>query len=275
MPSWNPDQYLKFAAERTRPCRELAARIDGTPRRIADLGCGPGNSTSVLAARFPGAALSGIDSSPAMIEAARKSGLNAHWTIGDIAAWAGAAGAPVDLVFSNAAFQWVADHAALLPALMGRLTEGGALAFQVPANPDAPAHEAARRLAGSARWKTCFPMPVREWAVLAPEATYDILAPHAARIDLWLTDYIQVMESAAAIVEWYKGTGLRPYLDALPEDAQPAFLSDYEAAITAAYPARPDGKVLFPFRRLFCIAYRRRDGLDARSPLTYLQPMSS
>ncbi len=256
MPSWNPDRYLQFAEERTRPCRELAARIQGTPRRIVDLGCGPGNSTAVLAERFAGAALSGVDSSPDMIGKARTRGVAASWAIGDIAEWAFAKGEPFDLVFSNAAFHWVPDHARLLPALMRRVAEGGVLAFQVPANPDAPAHEAARDLVASSRWRAHFEKPVREWAVLGSEAYYDILAPHAARIDLWLTDYTQVMPGAAAIVDWSRGTGLRPYLDALPEADQTAFLADYEALIAGAYPARPDGKVLFPFRRLFCVAYR-------------------
>jgi len=258
MPSWDPGQYLQFAEARTRPCRELAERIGlKTPRTIIDLGCGPGNSTQVLAARFPGAALSGLDSSPDMIEAARKTGLRADWAVGDIMGWAAAADAPVDLVFSNAAFQWVLEHGRLLPALMSRVAPGGALGFQMPANPEAPAHEAARQLAAGPLWTVFFRSPVREWDTRPPEIYYDLLAPLAAGIDLWLTDYIQVMPDAAAIVEWYKGTGLRPYLDALPDETtRTAFLAEYQARIEAAYPARADGKVLFPFRRLFCVAYR-------------------
>lgn len=257
MPSWNPDQYLRFAEERTRPCRELAQRIAlQAPRRVIDLGCGPGNSTAVLAERYPDAALSGVDSSPAMIETARKSALRADWTIGDITLWPTASPQRYDLIFANAAFQWVSDHDRLLPALMVRLEPGGALAFQMPANPEAPAHEAMRELTATARWRGAFAAPPREWSVLSAEAYYDLLAPHAARIDLWLTDYIQVMDGPDAIVAWYQGTGLRPYLDALPnEPARAGFLADYGALITVAYPSRPDGKVLFPFRRLFAIAY--------------------
>lgn len=253
MPSWDPDQYLRFAEARTRPCRELAARVQiEAPRRIVDLGCGPGNSTAVLAERCPGAALLGLDSSPEMIDAARRSTFAADWAVSDIADFAREGGEGFDLVFANAAFQWVSDHEGLLPRLMTRLVPGGALAFQVPADPKAPAHEAAREL-----WQTRAAPPVREWAILAPEAYYDILARHAARIDLWVTDYLQVMPDAAAIVDWYKGSGLRPYLDALPDQAaRDAFLADYRVLITKAYPGRPDGKVLFPFRRLFCVAYR-------------------
>ena len=258
MPSWNPDQYLRFAEARTRPCRELAARIAlAGPQRIVDLGCGPGNSTEVLAERFPGAALSGIDSSPDMIAQARKSGAHAEWSVGDITGFAAESAPPFDLVFSNAAFQWVLSHETLIPSLMRRVAKGGALAFQVPANREAPPHEAARQLAASARWRAQFPKPAREWDVRPPEVYYDLLAPLSGRVDLWFTDYIQVMPDAAAIVEWYKGSGLRPYLDALPDEAAHAdFLADYGALIAAAHPARPDGRVLFPFRRMFCVAYR-------------------
>ena len=260
MPSWSPDQYLHFAEERTRPCRELAARIAlDAPRRIVDLGCGPGNSTEVLAMRFPGAALTGLDSSPAMIETARKSAVPAQWILGDITGFAAEASEPADLIFSNAAYHWVPDHAGLLPQLMAHLTPGGVLAFQVPANPQAPAHVAARQLAASPPWQSRFTGPVHEWAILSPEAYYDILAPLAARIDLWLTDYFQVMPDVAAIAEWYKGSGLRPYLDALPDDAaRTGFLADYLTLLTRAVPVRPDGRVLFPFRRLFVIAYGRQ-----------------
>jgi trans-aconitate 2-methyltransferase len=248
---------LRFAEERGRPCRELVQRITlEAPARVIDLGCGPGNSTAALAARFPEAALSGLDSSPAMIEAARKNAFPAHWSVGDIAGWAGRHGEPLDLIFSNAAFQWVLSHETLIPALMARVAEGGALAFQVPANKQAPAHEAARRLAASARWRGAFPKPAREWDVGPAELYYDLLAPRSARLDLWFTDYIQVMPDAAAIVEWYKGSGLRPYLDPLSEVDQAAFLTGYEALIADAYPERPDGKILFPFRRMFCVAYR-------------------
>lgn len=262
MPTWESSQYLKFAAERTQPAIDLAARIAHTaPARIIDLGCGPGNSTAVVAARWPGAELTGLDNSPAMIAAARKDFPLRHWLVGDISTWASApAGeAAPDVIFSNAALQWVPDHARLLPRLFVRLAPGGALAFQVPANFDAPAHTLMRTLAASPAWRAAFAAasPVREWQVEPLAFYYDILAPLAARIDLWTTDYIHVLPSHAAIVEWYRGTGLRPWLEALANDNErERFLVDYETALATAYPLQPDGRVLFPFRRLFAIAYR-------------------
>ena len=256
MPTWNADQYLRFADQRTRPCRDLAAAVAlENPRRIVDLGCGPGNSTAVLAARWPEARVEGVDSSAEMIAAARKAVPEGTWTVDDIATWEAAG--PVDLLFSNAALQWVPDHAGLYPRLFTRVAAGGAFAVQVPANLNAPAHEAMREVAGSAAWRSFFPQPVREWHASAREVYYDLLAKAAARIDLWETEYLHVLPGTEAIVDWYKGTGLRPFLDALPDEAARArFLSDYGEALRPLYPVRPDGRVLFPFQRLFLIAYR-------------------
>ena len=257
MPSWDAEQYLRFEAERTRPCAELAQRIALEPARVIDLGCGPGNSTGALAKRWPKATLTGLDASPAMIEAARKSMVRAEWISADIGAWARAPGEGFDLVFSNAALHWLADHQGLMPVLMRKVAQGGAFAFQVPMNVGAPAHVAARELAASLAWRAQFPVPVREWSVLAPEAYFDLLAPHAKRVDLWTTQYFQVMENVSAILEWYRGSGLRPYLDALPTAPLRArFEADYTALLAKAFPVRPSGQVLFPFERLFAIAYR-------------------
>jgi trans-aconitate 2-methyltransferase len=256
MPSWNAGQYLRFADERTRPCRDLAAAVAlDAPRRIVDLGCGPGNSTAVLAGRWPDASITGLDSSEAMIAAARRDAPQRAWIAGDIASWT--ADAPFDLVFSNAALQWVPDHAATYPRLLDQTAPGGALAVQVPLNMAAPAHEAMREIAGRPAWRNRFQAPVREWHVHPADFYYDLLAPVAARLDLWQTEYLHVLPGPSAIVEWYKGTGLRPFLDALPDEAaRQGFLDDFLAAVTTAYPARPDGRVLFPFLRLFVIAYR-------------------
>ncbi len=163
-----------------------------------------------------------------------------------------------DIVFSNAALQWLPYHDRLYPALFNRVAPGGALAIQVPANLDAPAHRAMRDLAGSAAWRPLFPPAgVREWHVHGARFYYDCLAPAAVRLDIWATEYIQVMESAAAIVDWYRGTGLRPWLDALARDEdRELFLTQYRALIAQAYPPAADGRVLFPFRRLFLVAYR-------------------
>lgn len=255
MPTWNAGQYLRFTEERTRPCRDLVAAIAlDDPRRIIDLGCGPGNSTAVLTARWPEAAVVGLDSSEAMIAAARRSAPEGAWIVGDIAAWTSEA--PYDLVFSNAALHWVADHEVAYPRLLAQVAAGGALATQVPSNFDAAAHEAMREIAARPAWRGRLD-GVREWQVHAPAFYYDVLAPLATRLDIWESEYIHVLPDAAAIVEWYKGTGLRPFLDRLPDAAdQQRFLDAYLEAIAVAYPARRDGRVLFPFRRLFVVAYR-------------------
>jgi trans-aconitate 2-methyltransferase len=261
MPTWDADVYLRFKDQRTRPCRELADRIavDG-PRTMIDLGCGPGNSTAVLAERWPSSTIVGLDSSHEMIAAARKAEPAREWRVSDIGSWATSDDAKYDLVFSNAALQWVNDHATTFPQLMKRVTPGGALAIQMPGNVNAPAHRLMRELADSSEWRDQFPAGgVREWHVHDLPSYYDILTPYAATLDLWETDYLQVMENAEAIVQWYSGTGLRPWLDHLPKQSQKdAFLSDYTDRCRIAYPARNDGRVLFPFRRLFIIAYAPR-----------------
>jgi trans-aconitate 2-methyltransferase len=259
MPTWNADIYLRFAEERTRPCRDLAARVAiDAPRRVVDLGCGPGNSTQVLAERWPGAQIVGLDNSSAMIAAASKAYPNWQFQLADIAAWFAQGGERPDIVFSNAALQWVPDHEALFPRLLEQVAPGGALAVQVPANFHAPAHRLMRELAASDAWRERLPPEgVREWNVHEPDFYFDALSPHAVRVDLWTAEYIQVMPSAEAIVDWYRGTGLRPFLDALSSDAKrEQFSADYLAAIRGAYPPQRNGQVLFPFRRLFVIAYR-------------------
>ena len=253
MPSWKPDQYLKFAAERTQPCRDLAARVAiENPRHVIDLGCGPGNSTEVLAARWPHAELTGLDSSPDMIAKARGAHPGWHWQSADIAEWTNGQDS-FDVVFSNAAMQWVPDHQNVFARLLEHVAPGGALAVQMPHNYDAEAHRLMREVASH------FPATgsVREWFTHPIGLYYDVLAPLSGHVDLWSTEYIHVMERPGDIVEWYKGTGMRPFLDALSTDAErEAFTAEYLAAIQDAYPARHDGRVLFPFRRLFLVAYR-------------------
>ena len=262
MPTWNPVQYLRFAEQRQRPCRDLIDRIEvNAPGRVIDLGCGTGTSTSVLIRRWPAANTLGLDSSKSMIEMARQEHPHGSWTLGDIAQWAtrpDAAEGPYDVVFSNAALQWVDDHATVFPALLARVAPGGALAVQIPANLNAPAHELMRHLARSPRWRDRYPNGVREWFVHDIGFYYDALAPQARTLDLWETEYLHVLPSPEAIVEWYKGTGLRPFLDPLPNDAErKEFAADYLAQIRTAYPPRADGEVLFPFRRMFLIAYSK------------------
>lgn len=256
MPTWDSQQYLRFERERTQPAVDLARRVElSAPQRLVDLGCGPGNSTAVLAERWPSARIEGVDTSEAMLAQAQRDYPRLLWSVGDIATWRAAQ--PYDLVFSNAALQWVPDHRVLLPQLFAQVAIGGALAFQVPANQDAPPHRLMRELAQGERWKTKFPRLPREWHVESPSFYYDVLASDATRVDLWTTEYLHVMPNSAAIVEWYRGTGLRPWLDALSDPAdRDRFLADYGSHIAAAYPPQQDGRVLFPFKRLFVIAYR-------------------
>ena len=251
MPTWNPEQYLKFAEERSRPCHDLAARVEvAAPRRIIDLGCGPGNSAEVLSARWPNAAITGIDTSAAMIDAARAASPQCEWRIGDIEGWA-AGDERFDVVFSNAALQWVGDHAAVFPRLLARVVTGGALAVQVPGNYTSAQHQLMRKVG------TRFHLQVREWHTHDLDFYYDALAPHASRLDLWATEYLHVLPDVEAIVEWYKGTGMRPYLDALASEAdRERFLAEYLEGLRTIFRPQPDGAVLFPFRRLFVVAYR-------------------
>lgn len=282
MAGWNPDQYLKFSDERTQPCRDLAAHINLPKIRTAiDLGCGPGNSTQVLAERFPDAQITALDSDTAMINAAIQSHPRGRWITGDIVKWA--AGKPpneaaeksaeataedtsrgsqdneqYDVVFSNAALQWLPDHATLFPQLFSHVAPGGALAIQIPSAFDRPAHRLLREMAASIGWRKWFPTGrVRNWHAHDHEFYYDLLTPLASRIDLWQTEYFHVLPNAAAVVEWYRGTGMRPYLMAIGEDAdRDKFIAEYTEKIRAAYRPRPDGRILFPFLRVFLIAYR-------------------
>lgn len=261
---WNPSQYLKFAAERSLAVRDLAqhvaAKTDAARmRRIADLGCGPGSSTAVLAEFWPEAKVTGFDVSEEMLVAARAAHPRLNFAVDDIRSWADGEAASYELVFSNSALQWVPDHLALLPRLFARVAPGGALAFQVPANMSAPTYLIPWRLAASATWKAHFPAEtIREWRSAELTAYYDGLAPLAASQELWETEYVQVMPDVAAILEWYKGSGLRPFLAALPDDStRERFCSEYLEGLRVAYLPQADGRVLFPFRRRFVIAWAR------------------
>jgi len=259
MSGWNPDQYLKFAEERTRPCQELAARIGAERvRRIIDLGCGPGNSTRVLAARWPHAEITGLDSSPEMIAAARESALEVRWVLGDIAEWAAGGGGEFDIVFSNAALQWVRDHAAVFPRLFARVAAGGALAVQVPGNYDAPQHRLLREMAARPAWRRWCSGGMHDWHSHELDFYYDLLAPLAGRLDLWATEYAHILPGPEGIVEWYRGTGMRPYLEAISSlEERERFAAEFLEGVRGLYPARRDGRVLFPFRRNFVVAHGR------------------
>ena len=251
---WDPKTYLAFADERTRPAAELLARVPvEAPERVVDLGCGPGNSTALLADRWPDAHIEGIDSSPEMIRQARESGVKAEWSVADIADWT--ASAPYDVVYSNAALHWVGDQASLLPRLMRSVRPGGALAFQVPLNFDMPSHALMREVAGEGSWAAKL-RDVRNIVLMSAEQSFDILEPYAKALDIWETEYLQVMEGPDAVYRWVSGTGLRPFVQALDGAERDGFVEAYKARLNAAYPMRDSGKTLFPFRRLFVVARR-------------------
>jgi len=252
--AWDPKTYLDFEDERTRPAVELLARVPNrTPERVIDLGCGPGNSTALLARRWPKAKLEGLDSSEPMLDQARRSGIAAQWISSDIPGWVPQK--HYDVIFSNACFQWVARHDVLLPRLMSYLEKGGALAFQVPGNLYEASHAAMREVA--AKYLPAEKLAgIRDIVLESPERYYEILEPCAAQMDIWETTYLHVLNGPDAVFRWVSGTGLRPFLDALEGAAREDFARDYKARLNTAYPMRTSGKTLFPFRRIFAVARR-------------------
>jgi trans-aconitate 2-methyltransferase len=260
MADWNPALYTRFEDERTRPAAELLARVPlDAPVLAVDLGCGPGNSTALIAARYPDAEVIGLDTSPAMLESARARLPGLAFALADAATWMPER-AP-DLIFANAVLQWLPDHAALLPRLFGLLAPGGVLAVQMPDNLAEPSHRLMREVAGAGPWSAAIGDPAvagRLGRMLEPTAYYDLLAPHAAEVDVWRTTYHHRMADAAAIVDWVSATGLRPFLDPLDTDQKPRFLAAYERAIAEGYPPRSDGWRLLAFPRVFIVARKPR-----------------
>ena len=254
MPGWQPAHYLQFANERNRPARDLLAQVLLTaPSAVYDLGCGPGNSTELLAKRYPAARLVGVDNSPAMIAAARKALPAVSLIEADLADWAPDAAA--DLLFSNAAFQWLPDHLAILCRLLRGLKPGGVLALQMPDNLEEPSHRLMRETGENGPWADKLRGAAAARAMLpSPQAYYAALKPHCSRLDIWRTVYNHPLKGAPAIVEWLRATGLRPFLAPLSVEEQTDFLADYEARLAAAYPASFDGQALLRFPRLFLVA---------------------
>lgn len=251
---WSADLYLRFADERTRPSRDLLAAVPlRDADRVVDLGCGPGNSTELLVARFPDAAVSGLDSSPAMVEAARRRLPGLTFFRADVATWTPEP--DTNLLFANAMFQWVPDREAVLARLLGALPEGGVLAVQMPDNLAEPSHLAMDEVARSGAWASRL-SAAQKGALLSPEGYYDLLKPLCRRVDIWRTTYEHVMESPAAIAEWFMATGLRPFLSPLEKAEQEDFIAQYVAELAKGYAPRADGKVLLHFPRLFFVATR-------------------
>ncbi len=253
MTTWDPEQYLTFADLRMRPALDLIGRIpEDSPSQVWDLGCGTGAVTAVLAARWPEAAVHGLDSSPQMLErAAENSGI--EWVSGTIEEWRPAA--PIDVIFSNAALHWLGDHERLFPSLVGFLSDEGILAVQMPRNHGEASHRVLFETARSRRWKTRLAHLVRANPVATPEEYHEMLSPLAGAVDVWETIYQQALAGEDAVAQWTRGSVIRPYLDALGSDAAD-FFAEYAEALRPHYPARADGTTLFSFRRLFIVAQR-------------------
>ena len=252
---WSAEQYLRFEADRTRPVRDLLAACPARPAATAvDLGCGPGNSTEILAERLPLAAITGLDSSPDMIAAARSRLPSQRFVLGDITSWQGTE--RYDFILSNAVLNWVGDHANLLPRLAGRLNPGGTLAIQIPDNLDEPAQTLMQLVAQDGPWadKLATAADART-PPAAPDWYYRLLRPHCPRVDIWRTTYVHALPGGVdAIVAWFSSTGLRPFLAPLDAPEQAAFLARYRAALAAAYPVMDDGCVLLAMPRIFLVA---------------------
>jgi trans-aconitate 2-methyltransferase len=254
--SWSPSQYLRFEDERTRPAAELLARVPiEQPKRVLDVGCGPGNSTGLLAARYPQAEIVGLDSSPEMIAAARKRLPVLEFVTTDIHGYTPRT--PFDLIYGNAVFQWVRDHPEVLVRLFATCPPGGVLAVQMPDNLNEPTHMLMAAVARGGPWREKFATPMPREAIPPPSAYYDRLRPLASSVDTWHTTYYHVLADAAAIVDWLKATGLRPWLERLDEDERAAYLAAYLDRIAETHPPLTDGKVMLRFPRLFIVAVRR------------------
>jgi trans-aconitate 2-methyltransferase len=255
---WDPGQYQRFAGERSRPFSDLIARIGAAdPGYVLDLGCGPGNLTAALARRWPGAQVAGVDSSPEMIAAAAAEAAQApgrlSFTLGDIRDWVPAR--PPDVIVSNAVLQWVPGHLDVIARWAGLLARGGWLAFQLPGNFDQPSHAILRELAGSPRWRPLLAAAELNRQSAAPEEYLDLLARAGCEVDAWETTYLHVLPGEDPVLEWYRGTGLRPVLAALEPAQAEEFLAEYGRRTREAYPPQPYGTVL-PFRRVFTVARR-------------------
>ncbi|MBB3018209.1 trans-aconitate 2-methyltransferase [Microvirga lupini] len=257
MADWNAGQYLKFEDERTRPAIDLIRRIPLEEIRSAvDIGCGPGNSTELIANRYPDARVLGLDTSPDMLAKARARLPGVSFQEADIAAWE--PDERYDLIFANAVLQWLPDHPRLLARLASFLTPGGCLGVQMPNNLQEPSHTLMRKMVQEGPWaEKLETASVSREKIGSFEDYYSWLLQAGCSVDIWQTTYVHLLADAAAIVEWLKGTGLRPYLDPLSPEEQTAYLDRYHAEIAMAYPGQADGKVLLRFPRLFFVAQRQ------------------
>jgi trans-aconitate 2-methyltransferase len=252
---WDPAQYLKFADHRVRPAIDLLNRVDlESPEVAYDLGAGTGNITEMLAKRWPSTRVIGVDNSPEMMERAERVE-NLEWQQGDIGNWR--PDRPADLIFSNAALHWVNGHTELFTGLMSSVAPGGLFAVQMPRNFGALSHTSISEAALGGTWRSTLEPLLRPAPVEPPQFYVRILSPLASSLDVWETDYIQVLTGDNPVKEWTKGTWLKPLLDALEEPERSEFERTYADLVEKAYPKESDGTTLFPFRRMFIVARKR------------------
>lgn len=253
--TWDPSLYLAFGDLRTRPARDLLARIPHpSPTSVVDLGCGPGNSTRLLADRWPAANVVGIDHSPAMLERARTDHPDLRFESRDIAEWSPPE--PVDVLFANASLHWLPDHLTHLRPLLAQVAPGGSLAMQIPNNTAEPSHAEARRIIREQF--ADLDGILSERPLYGLESHYDALAGPGIVVDVWQTTYLQPLDGPERVVEWTSSTFLRPLLAAFgDDDRRQTFLDEYQSAMADAYPVGADGMVLLAFPRLFAVATKR------------------
>ncbi|MEW5561055.1 trans-aconitate 2-methyltransferase [Enterobacter asburiae] len=250
MADWNPSLYLQFASERTRPAAELLARIaKPAAKYVADLGCGPGNSTELLRAAWPEAVITGVDNSPAMLEKAQKALPDCQFVNADINQWRPEQ--PLDVLYANASLQWLSDHSTLFPHLTTLLGDEGVLAVQMPDNWQEPSHASMRQTASELGHPARGRVPLE-----SVQTYYDLLSSNGCEVDIWRTTYFHPMASHQAIIDWLSATGLRPYLQDLDNVSQQAFLKRYLQLLEEHYPRQQNGQILLAFPRLFIIARR-------------------
>lgn len=256
---WDAAQYLRFGGERARPFFDLVAQVGAVgPRYVADLGCGPGNLTAALAQRWPQALVTGTDNSPEMIAAARAAVPDPgpgrpSFELGDVTAWRPAQ--PPDVIVCNAVLQWVPGHRELLRRWAGLLAPGGWLAFQLPGNAGQPSHMIAAELAASSRWRGRLAGVELNRQAGDPAGYVELLARPGCQVTAWETSYLHILPGENPVLDWTRGTTLRPVLAALDAELAAVFLREYGERLRAAYPPRPFG-TLFPFRRVFAVVHR-------------------
>ncbi len=253
---WDPGQYLMFRQERTQPAVDLLARIEKTdPQAILDIGCGPGNSTALLREKYPEAYILGIDNSPEMIEQAQKQVQNVSFMVCDASKQLHLCGQQFDILFSNACIQWIPNHRQLLCAMMSLLVQDGILAVQIPMNAQEPIHQIIKCVTQSGIWQNRFTDP-RIFYQLTQSEYFDLLSKLSDNFTIWQTTYFHRLKNHEEILEWYRGTGLRPYLQQLSDAERPAFEREIFAQIKEAYPKQENGEILFRFPRFFFLAQK-------------------